>query len=403
MRTPEKPWDMPDISFGLPNARGEAHSFDRSEIEKVLGLPFTPDNRVRILKSGKETFQTILDSIENAREIICVEIYIFKDDNTGTRIAELLKKKAVQGVRVYVIYDHFGSFLTSRHFWKDLAASGVKLRASHPFKWTSPRRYVRRNHRKLLTIDGQRAFTGGFNIADEYHRYFKRWLKAWRDTGILLEGPIAATLLEMFRQRWIAWKGKPITWDKKAAPVSPGVPVIPIFTNSAKERRRMRNLLYYSINRSREKIFITNAYFTPGLKLMKALGNAVKRGVDVKLLLPGKSDFAPVHYAGRHSYAKLMGKGIEIYNYQGSILHAKTAVFDRHWSVIGSANLDFQSLRRNDEGNVGILDSDFSRQMTRLFLDDLHQAVKLAADTWSERPFYEKVLEKFFALFRKRL
>ena len=214
--------------------------FEKSVIENILGIHFTDNNKVKLLESGRETFQKILDSVSSAREIICIEFYIFKDDDTGKKLAGLLKVKAKQGVRVYLLYDHFGSFLTSRGFWSDLKKAGVKIRVSHPFKWLALRGYIYRNHQKLLVIDGKKAFTGGFNIADEYHGYFKKRKALWRDTGICLEGPIAFTLLNIFRKSWATWKGESISWDIKHETLSHGVPVIPIFANSGRTRRTAR-------------------------------------------------------------------------------------------------------------------------------------------------------------------
>ncbi len=394
---------MLDTSESDLKPRGSGNPFEKSTIEKILRLSFSENNHVRLLPSGRETFQTILDSVSGATDIICIEIYLFKDDNTGNKLAALLKEKAGQGIKVYILYDHFGSFGTSKEFWLELKKAGVKVRASHPFNWLEPRSYQHRNHKKLFVIDGHIAFTGGFNIADEYHRYFKRWRQAWRDTGIYLKGPIAFTLLHMFIKSWETRKGEPISWEKQTQPEKDGVSVIPVFTRSSRDRKKARNLLLYSINKTKNKIFITNAYFTPGSRIITALENAVKRGVDVKLLLPGKSDVLSVYLAGRSYYKKLLAAGVEIYNYQDIILHAKTSVFDHCWSIIGSANLDFQSLRRNDEGNVGIFDAGFGRQMTSVFLEDLQRSVRIDAETWPNRPFYEKVMEKFFYLFRKFL
>jgi len=439
----------------MTNVTGGKAIFEKSVIEKILGIPFTEDNYVRLLKSGEETFHAIFDSVADAKEIICIEFYIFKDDDTGRKLAELLKEKAKKGIKVYVLYDHFGSIATSGDFWSDMRRAGINIRASHPFKWLSPRNYIHRNHKKLLIIDGRKAFTGGFNIADEYGGYFgKRKKHTWRDTGIYLEGPVAATMFEMFRKSWSAWKGKPIIWDGRTQlgeaslacrqaglrPVNPvrklgsaitppshlkdiftlldnnkhlsgyfsngvkqGISVIPIFSSSAKGRRKMRKLFFYSINNAKEKIFLTTAYFTPSRRIIIALEDAVKRGVDVRLLLPGKTDIMPVYYAGRYFYKKLLNAGIEIYDYQEKILHAKTAVFDSCWSIVGSANLDFQSLRRNDESNVGIFDNDFSRYMTGAFMEDIQHSIKVDALIWSKRSFYEKILESFFSVFRKRL
>jgi cardiolipin synthase len=378
-------------------------TFEKSIIENILGVHFTYNNNVQLLKSGQETFQIILDSVSTARDIICIEFYIFKDDDTGKKLAELLKEKARQGVKVYLLYDHFGSFLTSRAFWLDLKKAGVKIMVSHPFKWTAPRGYIYRNHKKLLVIDGAKAFTGGFNIADEYHGHFKKRKKTWRDTGIYLEGPIAHTLLNMFRKSWTTWKGESIIWNTKQMSLNHGVPVIPIFANSGRARRKMRRLLIYSIKNAKESIFLTTAYFIPSRKILKALVQAVRKGVTLKLLLPGKTDVMPVFYAGRSYYRRLLKAGVEIYNYRGSVLHAKTTVFDGCWSIIGSTNLDFQSLWRNEESNVGILDRDFSRHMIEVFQNDLKNSIKIDSDSWARRPLYQKILEKSSSLIMKKL
>jgi cardiolipin synthase len=165
----------------------------------------------------------------------------------------------------------------------------------------------------------------------------------------------------------------------------------------------MRRLLYYSINNAQKSIYLTTAYFIPSMRLLYILERAAARNIDVKLLLPGISDIPSVYFAGRAFYSRLLRAGIEIYSYNGVILHAKSSVFDSTWTIIGSANLDFQSLRRNDEGNVGIMDQGFGRQMTEVFFDDLTRAEKITLDQWMKRPFHEKVREFFFALFRTRL
>jgi cardiolipin synthase len=390
---------MPDPS----PASGPQTPYSKTRIEELIGLSFSEKNRVRILESGNDTFQKILDSVSAARNIICAEFYIFRDDDTGREFAEKLKEKSRQGVRVYILYDHFGSFRTSRAFWSGMEKAGIKLRASHPFIWTSPRRYVYRNHKKLLLIDGEKAFTGGFNIADESHGFRRKQAKVWRDTGIFLKGPIAAALLDIFMESWAIWKGLPFTFKPKSVPVPEGVPVIPIFARSGRARRRMRRLLFYNINSAQKSIDMTTAYFMPGRRILKALEQAARRGVILRLLLPGKTDVPSIHYAGRAFYRRLLKAGVAIYTYQGPVLHAKTAVFDGCWSIIGSTNLDFQSLRRNEESNVGILNNDFGARLTGVFHNDLALSKKIEADTWTHRPFYQRLLEKMFSLVMRRL
>jgi cardiolipin synthase len=380
----------------------------RKSIEGIFGIPFTDGNKMTLLK-GRDSFTAIFDAVRTAKEFICLAFYIFRNDETGTELAEILRQKVSEGVRVYILYDHFGSIGTPADFWKCLRDSGIRIRASHPFKWTSPFHYVHRDHRKLIIVDGLYAFTGGLNIANEYSGYHfirKRPLtrkKGWRDTGIFLEGPIAVTLFEEFRKSWEIWKGGTISPVRNTRRIEGGLPVLPIFASSAKGRRKMRKLLYYSIARSQRSIYLTTAYFTPSRRMLQILEDAVARGVEVKLLLPGRSDITAALYAARAYFTRLTRAGIGIYIYGGEILHAKTAVFDGVWSIIGSTNLDFQSLRRNDEGNVGILDEDFGGQMCDTFDEDLKNSERVDLENWIKRPFFEKIKERFFSLFKKQL
>ncbi len=381
-------------------------SYSKKLLQKVYGYGFSfiEGNAVKLLWKGVETFQTIFDTLKKAKELICLEFYIFRNDETGNELAEILKQKASEGVKVYILYDHYGSFGTSRKFWKSLKESGVQIKASRPFKWTSPFQYIYRDHKKLIIVDGKIAFTGGLNIANEYrgyHRLIKK--EGWRDTGIFLEGPVVKTLLDIFKKSWELWKGEPIKFQKNVEPAVGGLPVLPIFASSAKGRRKMRKLMYYSFNKAIKSIYLTTAYFTPSKRMIQLLENAVLRGVDVKILLPGKSDVLPAHYAGRAFYTRLLKSGVELYNYQGEILHAKTSIFDGVWSIIGSANLDFQSLRRNDEGNVGIIDEGFGKKMTDIFYEDLKHSLRITLNEWVKRPVFEKIKENFFAIFRRKL
>lgn len=386
----------------MPVSPGPALS--RKNIEWIFGSSFVDSNRVTLLWKNPELFPTIFSFIEKAKRIICLQFYIFRNDETGTDLAEILKRKVSEGIPVYILYDHFGSLGTPLSFWSELREAGIRVSASRPFKWTKPFHYVHRDHRKLIVIDGTEAFIGGLNIANEYRGYHRlRRKEGWRDTGVFLEGRVAGFLFETFRKGWEIWKGTPIEPIGYDLPSGEGLPVLPIFTSSARERRKMRKLLYYSINNSLNSICLTTAYFTPSRRMIQVLEEAVKRGVQVRILLPGKSDIRAAHYAGRAFFTKLLKAGVEIYNYQGEILHAKTAVFDSLWSVIGSANLDFRSLRRNDEGNVGIFDNGFGKQMTEVFHEDLLKSVRITLDSWCSRPLSEKLKEWFYALFRRRL
>lgn len=378
-------------------------SFNKHLIETILGDAFCNNNTVQLLESGQAIFQAITESLSAAKIFICIEFYMFKDDETGKKLAQILKEKSRNGVKVYLLYDHFGSFLTANKFWSDMKKAGIMFRVSHPFKFSSPRSYFYRNHKKLLIIDGETAFTGGFNIADEYYGYFKNKQKAWRDIGICLKGPIVNIMLERFMKSWERWKGKPIIQDTLPQIFTGELQVIPIFASTGRARRRMRRLFVQSIKNSKKSICLTTPYFLPGRRVLRAIVSAARKGVKLKLLLPGKSDVKSVDYASRASYEKLLKSGVEIYNYQGTVLHAKTALFDDMWSIIGSTNLDYQSLLRNDESNIGILNKDFGLKMKDIFESDLKKSIMIDQHSWENRPLYQKVLEKVFFIILKKL
>jgi cardiolipin synthase len=386
--------------------------FTISSIEEIMKEKFYVANSIKLLWRGKESFSTIFDAVRNAERLICLEFYIFRNDETGSELADILKQKSREGVRVYLLYDHFGSFGTPRTFWQDMKNSGIRIAASRPFKWISPFRYVHRNHRKLIVIDGRQAFTGGLNIANEYSGFHLRLkVKSWRDTGIMLEGPVAYELFRSFRKNWFAWAHEMVEEPRpqynclsnEYGGEHRAFPVMPIFVKAAKGRRKMRRLFYYSINHAGKSISLTTAYFTPSRRMVETLEQAVARGVHVRLLVPGITDVPPAAYAGRAFFARLLRAGVEIYSYTGEMLHAKTSLFDECWGIIGSTNLDFQSLRYNDEGNVGILDVDFASKMNDLFEEDLRHSVRINAAEWHNRPFQEKIKESFFSFFRRRL
>ena len=384
-------------------------SFTIKSIERIFQGKFSSAAHIQLLWKGKESFETIFDAIKEAKRFICLQFYIFKDDETGRALSELLKEKSRQGVKILLLYDHFGSFGTPISFWKEMRRAGISIRASHPFKWTAPFHYVQRDHRKLIVIDSQKAFTGGLNIANEYSGlHLRRKSRGWRDTGIMVEGSIVKELFETFKKSWNTWRGEELVYrqegeephtKKEKGPI----PALPIFVYSRRGRKRMRNVLRHSIKSAKVTISLTTAYFIPSRRMLALLEDAVRRGVRVRLLVPGKSDVPAASYAGRAFFTRLLKSGIEIYTYRGEMLHAKTYVFDRYWSIVGSTNLDYQSMIYNDEGNIGILDASFASKMIEIFEEDLKESLKIDLEQWQRRPLLEKLKEHFFALFRKRL
>lgn len=378
----------------------------REGIEDIYGKRFIDGNSVELLTRGESVFERLFSALREARTSICLQFYIYRDDETGRALADILKARAKQGVSVYLLYDQIGSWHTHGAFWDELRADGIDARPSRPFRWASAWLYMRRDHRKLVVIDGRTAATGGFNIGNEYCSPGALKREIWRDTGIFIHGPASLDMRATFRTAWRKSGGGeiPIGEPGNVIHTEPGaLPVLPVFAHTVKGRRGMRKVLYYGIREAERDIWLTTAYFTPSLIMMHELELAVRRGVRVRLLVPGLSDVPAAHYAGRSFFTHLLKIGVEIYEYQGTMLHAKSYVFDGAWSVVGSANLDFRSLRWNDEGNVGIYGESFASEMRRIFEDDLRHSHRLELEAWKRRPVFERIKEAFYTMFRRNL
>lgn len=378
----------------------------RKAVEKISNTAFLAGNSVKILKDGISAFGAVFDSIKKAEKLICVEFYIFRDDETGWELAELLNKKSREGVKVYLIYDHFGSLSTSDNFWKHLRSAGVEVCAFHRPNIFRPNLYFHRDHRKLVVVDEEMAFTGGLNVGDEYHGFRKRKVAGWRDTGVQIRGPAALPMLQSFWEVWKECGGRePKLENAQIAPQKQeaDIKVLPFFSSSRKSMQALNKLLQFSIHSAKKSIHLTMAYFIPTRKFLYALLRAARRGVDVKIILPGKSDLRLIAYVSRTYYKTLLREGVQIFHYQPRILHAKTMIFDETWAIVGSANLDARSLNYNYECGVGILDENLGREMEELFRQDLLESLLITEEEQSRWPLHERALGSFFSWFRSYL
>lgn len=375
-------------------------------IERISQTSFGVANSVRILKDGLSAFGAVFDSIKNAEKLICVEFYIFRDDETGWELANLLHNKSREGVKVYLIYDHFGSLSTSDRFWNYLKKAGVQIRAFHSPSIFHPNLYFHRDHRKLVVVDGQMAFTGGLNVGDEYHGFRKRKVVGWRDTGVQIQGSAVLPMLASF---WHVWKecGGLVPNLENTQLVGKQqeehIKILPFFSSSRKSMQALNRLLQFSVHSAKRSIHLTMAYFIPTRKFLHALLWAARRGVDLKIILPGKSDLRLIAYVGRTYYKTLMHEGVQIFHYQPRILHAKTMIFDGKWVIVGSANLDARSLNYNYECGVGILDENLGSEMEELFQQDLLESILITEEEQSHWPLHERALGTFFSWFRSYL
>lgn len=366
-----------------------------SESERISG------NAVTLLCDGPQVFASWLHDIERATRFILLENYIFSGDRIGRRIADALIARAQAGVEVYVLYDWFGSLSTSSELWAQMKRVGISVRASQPFAFTAPVASLRRNHRKSLCIDGVIGHVGGLCIGDAWAGDFDGQGGGdapWRDTALRFAGPAAAELCLAFDETWsLAGPSLPrrLLHPRGAEPAAPDLaalsisaPDCPCVSMTAPVRviagvpwrSRIYRLTQVLLANAAERIWITDAYFLTPTPMYEALLAAARDGVDVRVLVPGRSDLPWIRWAGHTGFAALLEAGVKIYEWMGPMLHAKTMVVDGKWVRIGSSNLNLASLFTNWELDAVVEDAAFGAAMEDQFRRDLTQASELVLD-----------------------
>lgn len=321
----------------------------------------------------------------------------------GWRFAEALAAKAKGGISVKIVYDAVGSLTADPRFFQFMEEAGVELFEYHPIApwkrgWNRPWSIKRRDHRKVLIVDGRCAFVGSANIGDEYNALSEGG-GGWRDTHIKLEGPAVFRLQQIFLSTWFKNKRRKLKDDASYFPTVPrsgNVMVSTVASNGLRGRNQIKKAYLRAILRAKTRICITNAYFVPPSWFLRALKKARRRGVEVSVLLPKRSDVRVIDYASRALYSQLLKWGVRIFEWEGPVLHAKTAVVDGRWSTIGSSNMDPFSFLYNLEVNVVAVGTTFGAEMEEMFWEDLKQAREILAPEWLRRNRLQRVLESTF-------
>jgi cardiolipin synthase len=364
-------------------------------------------NDVKLLRDGEEAFSSMLNAIGGARESVLLEFYAFSDDAVGRTFADLLMEKARHGVQVFLIYDSVGSILTDRDLFLELAAAGVRVAEFRPVIFWKPYwNWIKRDHRKTVCVDGRAAFVGGFNIT-EYDAPRSMGGRGWKDTQALVRGPAVAAVERLF---WEAWNAStPVSGGKVPAlpvaepPPAGSKPASVVSAGGIRNVRSIRRSYRYAIDRAQDYIYITNAYFLPDRLVYRRLVKAARRGVDVRVIAPMDTDHPYVRWASWAMYVHMIKNGIKIYEWQGPILHSKTAVIDGVWSSVGSHNLDHRSLHYNLEVNLNVYDGAFCGELARAFREDLKRSRLVQLSDVRGRPFTAKAASKLLYLFRSWL
>lgn len=396
------------IISGLQSRGQDTNIFDRHLAleEAITGSPLMTGNKVMLLQDGPATYQVMFAAIRKAKNHIHLETYIFEDDEVGNRFADALIEKQAQGVPVRVIYDSVGTINVPQTFFQRLTDGGIKILEFNPVNPLTAKKgwdVNRRDHRKLLIVDGQTAFLGGINISSVYSGgSFSRRSKQrptgalpWRDTHLQVEGPVVGEFQKMFLATWEKQKGETLpAGNYFPKPAVKGKEVVRAIGSSPDDPYSLiYATLISAINNAETAVYLTNAYFVPDPQLLTALKAAVQRGVDVKIILPGHTDSWLVFHAGRAYYAELLEAGVKIYERRDALLHSKTALIDGVWSTVGSTNLDWRSFLHNDEVNAVILGHDFAAQMQAMFDADLASSNQITPEQWARRSLINHLQE----------
>lgn len=396
----------------LERSRPKQHSFDRSHLsadqirmiklaQNLCHAPLDRNNNVNIFTDGRSKFDSLKKDITEAQDFIFIQYYIYSDDRLGNEITDLLAEKVRQGVRVKVLYDHVGSFSTRNRFFARMRELGID---SHPFFRVTFRKLANRinwrNHRKLVIIDGRIGYIGGMNIADRYVDKSPDG-RIWRDTHLRVEGPIIESMMYSFAVDWNFLRP-----DTEVQPLSMmkynerGDVDMQLVTSGPVDKWNNLVLCFQqAIASAKKRLYIQTPYFLPTDALLKALQGAALSGVDVRIMIPEKTDSVLLGYGSRSYIDDCLKAGIKIYLFTPGMLHAKTMVIDDDFVTTGSVNFDFRSFENNFEANLLIYSATVNQQMRDIFFDDLSGCRKLTLLRWRTRPLSQRVIESLVRLF----
>lgn len=402
----------------IARVAGDTTPTDRASIDRLvdavresLSEPLVAGNTIVTLVDGPATFAAIDAAIADAEQHVHVETYIFADDALGQSFAQALINKRKQGVEVRLIYDAVGSFTTPNDFFTPMRDAGVEVIAFRPLNpvktlfW----RFHNRDHRKIIVVDGRIAFTGGVNISSTYTSSSsskpgpEAGLKdGWRDTHVQIAGPSVHQFQALFLDTWRELDGKltqPIThYYPEIKPQGDHL----VSAVASKSRKQKDEAIYQTylaaIRNSSERVWITQAYFSPPKELRNALIDAVQRGIDVRIIVPGFTDSTLILNASRNEYDKLLKGGVRLIETRKALLHAKTALIDDSLTIVGSANLDYRSFLHNNEVTAIIVGDDTGKRMYKIFVDDLAQGKELTLKDWNKRPVLDRAKESLSSL-----
>ena len=390
-----------DIQHYIDNIRKDAvaKNLIRQELSasektftQLADMPITRGNKGSLLIDGQQTFNSIFEGIENARQYILVLFFIVKEDELSRRLQTKLIGRAKEGVKVYFLYDEIGSHKLPQSFLREMRIAGVETSPFHTTKGRTNRFQLNfRNHRKIVVVDGQTAYVGGHNVGDAYLGKDPKF-GAWRDTHVKLEGPVVQEIQFCFLEDWHwATNGMPnLSWELKEAPGG-DEDTLMIATGPADKLETCGLMFVQSINDARERIWIASPYFVPDLHILSALKLAALRGVDVRILLPEKADHRTVYLASFSYFQNILPLGIKIYRYTAGFMHQKVFLVDSSYAAIGTANLDNRSFRLNFEITILNYAPQFIKEVEDMLSADFSRSRPAVMEDYTDKSFFFKL------------
>jgi cardiolipin synthase A/B len=364
-------------------------------VEKLARLHFVDGNQVELLIDGKQTFASIFEGIDAAEDYLLVQFYIMRSDEHGRELQRRLIERARAGVRIHLLLDEIGSGKLSRSYIDELTDAGVEVRWFRSNRgWTNKFQLNFRNHRKLVVADGKRGWVGGLNVGNEYQA------EGWRDTHLLVEGPAVLQMQLSFQEdwRWAADDLLQLSWSPHS-PSGQGVPVLVMPTGPADGVETASLMIQQFVNLARQRVWISSPYLVPDAGVLASLQLAALRGVDVRLLIPERSDNLLVSLAAYPFIDPLLDAGVRIYRYQPGLMHGKAFLIDDSSAAVSTANLDNRSLRINFETTALVADPDFVTQVEAMFVRDLANSREIENDEFAGKPLWFRISARAAYLF----
>jgi len=370
-----------------------------SVASNLASMPFSRNNSAQLLVDGDETFTAIFRAIDEAQDYILVQFFIIKDDELGGELKRRLLDKLSAGVQVYVLYDDIGSHALSGSYIDELRAAGAEVSGFATFtRWKNRFRLNFRNHRKIVVVDGKKAFVGGHNVGDEY--VGKSRFGHWRDTHVVLKGPVVQGVQLVFCEDWY-WATEQeldLDWKLRAAQ-QPGIEALVLPSGPADDRETATLFFVAAIHAAKRRLWIVNPYFVPDETVMTALELAVLRGVDVRIMLPDRPDHLLV-YLSSYSYLRDAEKsGVRFFRYKDGFLHQKVMLVDEDIATVGTANFDNRSFRINFEITMLFTDRGFAAEVEAMLMEDFSHCRKVGTKDYREKPVWYQLAARLARLF----